>query len=125
MLVCLDRQYCIAYLEAVVYLSPTIVVSATARHYFVVDKSFESGIDRVTHKVFESCGITNQKRINFDYVDRINNGILLSTFNATNTTLHTLELGHEDVIDNAHSNPVENNDDVLEMHKNNRIASVE
>ena len=42
-----------------------------------------------------------------------------------NVSITHLLMGHEDVIDNAHSNPIEKNDDVLEMHKNNRIASVE
>jgi len=49
MFVCLDRQYCIVYLEAVVDLPPARIVSATAWYYFVVDESFESGINHTTH----------------------------------------------------------------------------
>jgi len=49
MFVCLDRQYCIAYLQAVVNLPLVRDVSPTARYYFVVDESFESGINHTTH----------------------------------------------------------------------------
>ena len=56
MFVCLDRQYCIAYLQAVVDLSPALVALHNAWHYFVVDESFESGIDRTTHQYFKTYG---------------------------------------------------------------------
>jgi len=56
MFVCLDRQYCIAYLQVVVDLPQALVVSPTAWHYFVVDKSFESCINHTTHQCFVSCG---------------------------------------------------------------------
>jgi hypothetical protein len=49
MFVCLDRQYCIVYLEAVVDLPLACDVLPTARYYFVVDESFESGINHTTH----------------------------------------------------------------------------
>jgi len=52
--VCLNCQYCIAYLKAVVNFSPALVVSPNALHYFVVDESFEIGIDHTTHYFFVS-----------------------------------------------------------------------
>ena len=55
MFVSLYCQYSISYVEAVV--DQTTMVSSCISHQFVVDKSFESTVNRFAHDVFDSYWI--------------------------------------------------------------------